>query len=140
MVRRQICLPPDANADRCTFIVGDAQTVDPALGLFDGVLAANLLCRVPEPHVLLRSFAQRLTPGGILVLVSPYAWWEGSSARNAWVGGRTGEPRSEEQVKAILSEFSEFELLEEMNEPYLLRENERCFELGFSHCTVWRRN
>lgn len=136
-VPRAATIPAGANASRCTFVVGDAQDVDAALGKFDAVLAANLLCRVPEPRTLLASFAKVLVSGGVLVLVSPYSWWEGATPSHTWIGGRPNEPRSEEQVKAILSE--NFVLLDEKDEPFLIRDHHRRFQLGFSHCTVWRR-
>lgn len=137
MIPRSTTIPSDTFPDRCSFVVGDALNVDPSLGVFDGVLAANLLCRVPEPRKLLDSFAKIIAPGGILAIVSPYSWWEGASAVDTWIGGRPNEPRSEEQAKAILSE--NFELLDERDEPFLIRDHHRRFQLGFSHATVWRR-
>ncbi|KAH9577718.1 hypothetical protein LSM04_000844 [Trypanosoma melophagium] len=104
---------------------------------FDAVLAANLLCRVPDPRRLLDAFGRLLRPGGVLVLVSPYSWWEGATPRDRWIGGRPGGPRSEEAVKEILS--PNFELLSETDEAFLIRDHVRRYQLGFSHCTVWRR-
>lgn len=137
VVERSTGIPVGTFAERCTFLVGDALNVDPALGAFDGVLAANLLCRVPDPRKLLDSFAKLVVSGGVLVIVSPYSWWEGATAIETWIGGRPGEPRSEDQCKAILSE--NFVLLDERDEPFLIRDHHRRFQLGFSHCTVWRR-
>lgn len=136
-VPRKTTVPEGASPSRCTFLVGDALNVDRSLGTFDGVLAANLLCRVPEPRKLLASFSRLLHSGGVLVLVSPYSWWEGATPKETWIGGRPGEKRSEEQVKEILSE--DFTLLSETDEPFLIRDHHRRFQLGFSHCTVWRR-
>ena len=136
-IPRKTTIPVGSHPERCTFLVGDALNVDPALGTFDALLAANLLCRVPEPRQLLDSFAKLINPGGILVLVSPYSWWEGATNKEKWIGGRQGEKRSEDQVKAILSE--NFELLSEGDEPFLIRDHHRRFQLGFSHGTIWRR-
>lgn len=136
-IPREASIPVGSKPERCTFLVGDALNVDPALGTFDGLLAANLVCRVPEPRKLLDSFARLINAGGILVLVSPYSWWEGATSREKWIGGRPGEARSEDQVKGILS--VDFELVSEQDEPFLIRDHHRRFQLGFSHCTVWRR-
>jgi putative 4-mercaptohistidine N1-methyltranferase len=136
-IPRTTKIPIGSRPERCTFLVGDALNVDPSLGTFDGLLAANLLCRVPEPRMLLDSFARLINQGGILVLVSPYSWWEGATNKDKWIGGRPGQPRSEDQVKAILS--VSFELVSEQDEPFLIRDHHRRFQLGFSHCTVWRR-
>lgn len=136
-ITRSTSIPAGSKPDHCKFLVGDAMNVDPALGQFDGLLAANLLCRVPSPRKLLDSFEHLVKAGGILVLVSPYSWWEGATAIETWIGGRPNEPSSEEQVKKILSVH--FDLLSEKDEPFLIRDHHRRFQLGFSHCTVWRR-
>jgi len=130
-------LSAGVDASKATFVVGDACNVDPALGTFDGLLAANLICRVPEPEKLVRSFAGLVNAGGILVLVSPYSWWDGATAKEKWLGGRPGGPRSEDVVKGILS--PDFELLEEYPENWIIRDHVRRFQLGFGHCTIWRR-
>ena len=42
---------PDSEArSRASFEQGDACSLRPDLGQFDAVLAANLLCRLPEPR------------------------------------------------------------------------------------------
>ena len=136
-IQRVATLDPAANVDACKFFVGDALNVDPALGTFDALLAANLLCRVPHPRQLLDSFSKLINQGGILVLVSPYSWWEGATPVAEWIGGVPNKPSSEEQVKAILSK--DFELLEDHDEPFMIRDHIRRYQLGFSHCTIWRR-
>jgi SAM-dependent methyltransferase len=47
---------------------GDACALPAGLGTFDAVLAANLLCRVPDPQACLAGIADALNPGGVLVL------------------------------------------------------------------------
>lgn len=136
-IPRTASIPAGTHPERCTFVVGDALNVDPKLGKFDGVLAANLLDRVPEPRKLMDSYQGLVNPGGILVMVTPYSWWEGACPVESWIGGRPGEPRSEDQTREILSQH--FELLEDGDEPFLIRDHCRRFQLGFSHCTVWRR-
>ena len=136
-IQRVATIDPTANVDACKFFVGDALNVDPALGTFDAVLAANLLCRVPHPRQLLDSFSNLVNKDGILVLVSPYSWWEGATPVSEWIGGVPGKPSSEEQVKAILSK--DFVLIEDHDEPFMIRDHIRRYQLGFSHCTIWRR-
>ena len=136
-IQRVATLDPSVNVDACKFFVGDALNVDPALGTFDAVLAANLLCRVPHPRKLLDSFSKLINQGGVLVLVSPYSWWEGATNVSEWIGGVPGKPSSEEQVIAILSK--DFELLDQHDEPFMIRDHIRRYQLGFSHCSIWRR-
>ena len=40
-------------------------------------------------------------------------------------------------MKAALEK--EFELLNESDEGFLIRDHVRHYQLGFSHCTVWRK-
>ncbi|ORC92852.1 uncharacterized protein TM35_000021780 [Trypanosoma theileri] len=160
-VERTTYAPHGTFPERCEFYCGDAMNLFAEKGAthltphpsghyddvmwykvppgvqFDAVLAANLLCRVPDPRRLLDAFGRLLRPGGVLVLVSPYSWWEGATPRERWIGGRPGGPRSEDAVKEILSPA--FELLSETDEAFLIRDHVRRYQLGFSHCTVWRR-
>jgi putative 4-mercaptohistidine N1-methyltranferase len=137
-LHRRIVLDAVIDTTKVRFEVGDAMAIDPALGTFDGLLAANLVCRVPDPTALLQSFAKVINPGGVLVLVSPYSWWDGATSPDKWIGGKPGLERSEVLVKRIL-EAAGFEQLDECNEPFLIRDHHRRFQLGFSSCTVWRR-
>lgn len=137
-IPRTFAVDADVKAPKIRFEVGDALAVDPALGTFDGVLAANLVCRVPDPELLLRSFGKLVNPGGILVLVSPYSWWDGATPQEKWIGGKPGCERSEQLVRRILESVG-FEHVDETNEPFLIRDHHRRFQLGFSSCTVWRR-
>lgn len=50
---------------------GDACMLPEALGRFDACLAANLLCRVPDPHQCLQQIDARLNPGALLVCAKP---------------------------------------------------------------------
>lgn len=61
-------------ADRLTLLCGDA--LDPPLvpGMFDRVVALNLLDSLASPRGLLRVVDGLCAPGGELILTSPYAW------------------------------------------------------------------
>lgn len=136
-VKRVARLADDIDSSKVTFVVGDALNVDPSLGTFDGLLVANLLCRVPNPRALLASFSRLVNKGGILVIASPYSWWEGATSSDQWIGGHDGDKPSDVLAKAILA--VDFELLDEHDEPFLLRDHTRRYQIGFSHTTVWRR-
>jgi hypothetical protein len=60
------------------------------------VLAANLLCRVPNPRTCLDEISRSLRPGGLLVLTSPFTWMEQYTDKQLWVGATyddKGQPR-----------------------------------------------
>ena len=59
------------------FVQGDACSLPRDLGgPFDAVLMSNLLDRVPDPEQCLASISEQLSPGGVLVIVSPFSWAE----------------------------------------------------------------
>ena len=70
---------------------GDACALPPDLAQLDAVLAANLLCRLPDPSKLLARLPALVKPGGVLVLVSPYSWLPGWTPKEKWVGGFNGK-------------------------------------------------
>ena len=53
----------------------------------DCVLAANLLCRLPDPAAFLDALPALLKPRGVAVLVSPYSWLAAWTPRARWLGG-----------------------------------------------------
>ena len=139
VVPRVALIPTGIDVSRVSFSVGDALAVDPALGQFDVIIAANLLCRVPQPEKLLEALCTRVTVGGIIILASPYSWWAGATNPESWLGGTEAKGESADVVKNILRTKYGMELLTEEPMPFLIRDHPRRFQLGFSHLTVWRR-
>merc|ERR1711966_640636 len=45
-------------------------------GTFDGVVMANLLCRLPDPAACLGALPRLVNRGGVAVLVTPFTWRE----------------------------------------------------------------
>ncbi|CBZ28022.1 conserved hypothetical protein [Leishmania mexicana MHOM/GT/2001/U1103] len=157
--KRELELPRGVRPERCEFYAGDAMNMfeeDSKITTttsrlypdvkywqakkgetFDGVLCLNLIDRVPDPQRLLKSFVRLLAKDGILILADPYSWWEDATEKPRWLGGRKDGVRSEDAVKAALQ--GKLELLSESDEAFLIRDHIRHYQLGFSHCTVWRR-
>jgi len=61
---------------RLSFYQGDACNLPSDLGQFGCVLAANLVCRLPNPYQFLDRLPSLVAPGGTLVITSPYSWLE----------------------------------------------------------------
>ena len=61
---------------RLSFYQGDACNLPSDLGQFGCVLAANLVCRLPNPYQFLDRLPSLVAPGGVLVITSPYSWLE----------------------------------------------------------------
>jgi putative 4-mercaptohistidine N1-methyltranferase len=125
--------PPGARPDRIVFEQGDAMALRADLGSFDRVLAANLLCRLGDPARLLARLPELVKPGGELILTTPCTWLEDFTPRDHWPPGSTLD-----WLKTELAPH--FELLEEHDEPFLIRETARKFQWTVALLTKWRRN
>lgn len=126
--------------ENITFEVGDATALRNDLGSFDIVLAANLLCRVPDPNAVLTRLSDLVNPGGQLVLTSPYTWMEDYTPKERWLGGfyKDGEAvRSLATLKSVLS--TDFELERVVDMPFLIREHSRKFQWSVAQASCWTR-
>jgi putative 4-mercaptohistidine N1-methyltranferase len=127
-------LPEEVDASRVTFEVGDAMDLRDGLGSFDVVLAANLLCRLPDPRQFLARLPSLVRSGGQLLLTTPFTWLEEYTPRSAWIGGRAGES-SADALRALLSPH--FELRAEKDLPFLIREHARKYQWSVAWGTCW---
>ena len=108
------------------------------------MLAANLLCRLPDPDAFLRRLGGRdglVKPGGVVYLVSPYSWMPQYTPREAWLGGRAGDAEggSAARVAARMRELG-FALEAERAEPLVIRDHARKFQFIVSHGMLFRRD
>jgi len=124
--------PANIAADRIRFLQGDAMHLPDDLGEFDRVHAANLLCRLPGPRLLLDRLPSLVKAGGELVLATPCTWLEEFTPRENWPPAGTLD-----WLKALLT--PDFELLRTSEEPFLIRETARKFQWTLSLVSVWRR-
>lgn len=132
--------PVPNDGTKIEFVVGDALDLPDSLGVFDAVVLADLLDCVDGPEACLRQFADSdrfLRSGGLLLVASPWSWNPAQANRQKWLGGRTGSPSSEQEVRRILSDA--FELVAQSNEPGVLRDHGRHYEYLNADVTVWRK-
>lgn len=125
-------LPSGLPVGKVCFETGDAMHLRPDLGAFDRVHAANLLCRLTEPQLLLDRLPDLVKPGGELVLATPCTWLGEYTPPENWPEGSTLD-----WLKSSLG--SHFELLRHSDEPFLIRETARKFQWTASLLSVWRR-
>jgi len=123
----------DKIPDNLQFEVGDACNLRDDLGSFDLVHAANLLCRLPEPQAFLARLTELVSPGGQLLLTTPFTWLEEFTPQERWIKGED----CASSLKQILNPF--FELEYEKNMPFLLREHKRKFQYTMALGMRWRR-
>eukprot|EP00958_Prasinococcus_capsulatus_P000975 scaffold88_cov387-Prasinococcus_capsulatus_cf.AAC.9 len=130
-----------ARPERCTFLQGDACNLEESLGTFDAVLAANLLCRLPDPRLFLDRLPTLLNEGavggGVAVLVSPFSWLPEYTPPEKWLGGTADGARSTDGLAKVMAQNG-FVLVSKSDVPFLIREHARKFQWGCSEATVWR--
>ena len=125
--------------ERVQFFQGDACNLPEKFSGYDLVLAANLIDRLYSPRRFLTMLHERMNPGGILVLTSPYTWLEEYAKKEEWLGGYrdAGEPVwSLDGLKETLAPH--FRLLGEPRDlPFVIRETRRKFQHTVAQLTVW---
>lgn len=123
------------------FFQGDACNLKPVFSGYDLIFAANLIDRLYSPKKFLASVHQRLNPGGILLIASPYTWLETHTKREEWIGGfkKNGENHTTlNGLKEILG--THFRLIKAPQDvPFVIRETRRKFQHSLSEVTLWER-
>jgi len=131
----------DGLADRVEFFQGDATNLKPRFTGYDLILAANLIDRLHDPKRFLETVHERLNPGGVLVIASPYTWLEEFTKKENWLGGfrKGGEPYMTLDALGDLLE-SHFVMLDApRNVEFIIRETRRKFQHTVAEVTVWER-
>jgi putative 4-mercaptohistidine N1-methyltranferase len=133
-------VPAGIDRSRVQFETGDATHLRPDLGLFDAVLAANLLCRLPDPRRCLARLPSLVKPGGQLVLTTPMTWMDDYTPREQWLGGyeRKGQRIATlDGIREMLEPA--FELIRTTDLPLLIREHTRKYQWTVTQASLWRR-
>eukprot|EP00957_Ditylum_brightwellii_P065263 4950224-Ditylum_brightwellii.AAC.1 len=112
-------------------------------GTFDGVILANLLCRLPNPLSCLDGLAKLVNKGGIAVIVTPFSWFEHFTPKQNWIGGyydsTSNEPvLSKDRLKDCMEERG-FERIHVEQMPLVIREHQRKYQYIVSEATGWRK-
>jgi len=126
--------------EKVEFWQGDACNLKSHYKGFDLIFAGNLLDRLYDPRKFLESLHDRLNPGGMLILTSPYTWQEESTPRSHWIGGfkKDGENFSTlDGIREILEPG--FSLIETRDVPFVIRETGRKFQHTIAQMSVWER-
>lgn len=93
-----------------------------------------------RPRAFLSTIHERLQPGGLLILTSPYTWLEEYTAKAEWIGGFERDGRAVttlDGLHAILD--AQFRLLDRRDVPFVLRETARKYQHSLAEMTVWER-
>ena len=129
-----------SNDEGIEFVL-DASNLDDRHKNYDLVFAGNLLDRLSDPESFLRSMQERLNPGGILVISSPYTLLEEFTPKENWLAeyDESGEYiRAFEGMRKILE--PSFELAKPpVDVPFVIRETQRKFQHTVAELSVWRK-
>ncbi|WP_230400454.1 putative 4-mercaptohistidine N1-methyltransferase [Zooshikella ganghwensis] len=132
----------DEVKNRVTFLQGDACNLAAKFTDYDLILAGNLLDRLYEPEKFLRLIKDRVRPGGLLVITSPYTWLSEFTKREFWLGGfkaNTGE--SYTTLDGLHDHLEpEFTLLQQpIDIPFVIRETKRKYQHTLAELSVWQK-
>ncbi|WP_441247494.1 class I SAM-dependent methyltransferase [Kitasatospora sp. McL0602] len=130
---------PDGRAT-VEFEVGDANALRGSEGGYDAVLLSNVLDRVDDPVACLEQFSTStdvLAAGGLLMIACPWSWYPEFSHPGVWLGSAQDRIPSEQALKHLLS--AHFDLVEEADQPGVLRQNPREYDYFEAHVTVWKK-
>jgi putative 4-mercaptohistidine N1-methyltranferase len=127
---RRVSLPRGVRPAKVQFHVGDAQNLGAvAERPFDIVAAINLICRLPSPSVFLRQLPALISPGGQLLIASPYSWLKEYTPPRAWL--------TASDLKALLQPH--FQLVRRCDIPFVIREHRRKYQLVVSEVLTFKR-
>ena len=104
-------------------------------------MVGNLTDRLYNPAKFLVIIHERIRPGGLLVLTSPYTWLTEFTDRKEWIGGfkRDGEKVTTlDGLEEILGEHFARQG-EPRALPFVIQETKRKFQHTVSELTVWVR-
>jgi putative 4-mercaptohistidine N1-methyltranferase len=126
---------------RVAFFQGDACNLKPLYSGYDLILAANLIDRLYSPAKFLDSVHERIWPGGLLVIASPYTWLAEHTPREEWLGGFKRDGESVTTLDGLKSHLGKhFRLLQgPLEVPFVIRETKRKFQHTLSEVTIWER-
>jgi hypothetical protein len=96
---------------------------------FQVIAALNLLCRLPRPRKFLIQLHRLVSPGGQLVLASPFSWLKEYTPRREWLDAAG--------VQAFL--HPHFRLASRRDLPFVIREHRRKYQLVISEVMVFVR-
>jgi putative 4-mercaptohistidine N1-methyltranferase len=127
-------LPAGLPRERVRFETGDACALRDDLGVFDFVLMANLIDRLPDPARCLARLPALVAPRGWLVLTSPYTWLEQYTPRDRWLD------RGDGTLAALRENLAPaFSLAHTFDLPMLIRDHRRKYQWTVTETSIWQR-
>jgi 5-histidylcysteine sulfoxide synthase/putative 4-mercaptohistidine N1-methyltranferase len=139
--RRLADLGLDEVRRKVAFFQGDACNLKPVFSGYDLILAANLIDRLYSPKKFLAQVHERLNPGGLLLIASPYTWREEHTKREEWLGGFKKDGENYTTLDGLRETLGKHfrSIGEPLDVPFVIRETRRKFQHSLSQVTLWER-
>lgn len=129
-----------ATPAKLSFWQADACNLKPQFTGYDMIFAGNLIDRLYDPGKFLRDATERLNPGGLLILTSPYTWLEEHTPKAQWLGGIRQDGESITTFDGLSQRLRRhFTLLARRDVPFVIRETARKFQHSIAEMTIWEK-
>lgn len=129
-----------ATAARVEFWQADACNLKPQWSGFDLIFAGNLIDRLYDPAEFLRQAIDRLNPGGLLVLTSPYTWLEEHTPKARWLGGIRRDGESITSFDGLCAALEPaLRCIDRQDVPFVIRETARKFQHTVAELSIWEK-
>ncbi|QKF82213.1 putative 5-histidylcysteine sulfoxide synthase / 4-mercaptohistidine N1-methyltransferase OvoA [Halarcobacter ebronensis] len=126
--------------DRVTFMQGDACNLKDLYSGYDLIFCSNLIDRLYYPQKFLDDIPKRVNKDGLLVLLSPYTWLEDYTPKANWLGGYLKDNKEVKTLDTLKTNLEkEFELLDILDVPFVIKETNRKFQHTISQMSIWKR-
>ena len=128
--------------EKITFMQGDACNLKEIYTGYDLIFCSNLIDRLYYPQKFLDDVPNRINPGGMLVLLSPYTWLEDYTPKTNWLGGYLAdnkEVKTLDTLKLNLVDNGDFELVDTIDVPFVIKETNRKHQYTISQMSIWKK-
>jgi 5-histidylcysteine sulfoxide synthase/putative 4-mercaptohistidine N1-methyltranferase len=126
--------------EKVSFMQGDACNLKDIYTGYDLVFCSNLIDRLYYPKKFLDDVPSRVNKDGLLVLLSPYTWLEDYTPKQNWLGGYIKDNKEVHTLDTLKSELdSQFELLDTIDVPFVIKETTRKYQHTISQMTIWKK-
>ena len=125
--------------NKVTFMQGDACNLKDIYTGFDLIFCSNLIDRLYYPQKFLDDIPSRVNDNGLLVLLSPYTWLEDYTPKENWLGGYMKDNKEVYTLDTLKENLSDFELLETIDVPFVIKETSRKYQHTISQMSIWKK-
>jgi len=122
-----------------SFMQGDACNLKDIYTGYDLIFCSNLIDRLYYPQKFIDDVPSRINDNGLLVLLSPYTWLEEYTPKENWLGGYIKDNKEVSTLDTLKSELKDFELLETIDVPFVIKETNRKYQHSISQMSIWKK-